>query len=235
MNELYIPVIVLKSGSCTTDLYFAGTKEDLIDALDDYTFIKFFYKDDKDRREAETLVRADDIDVIEFDSPDEIEEAIRDAKEDGLKVIDLTNVLQKISEKPDAINIERDFPVRNALKNLKTSWVTDATVVGDKLIRTIDSQLTHDQKEAEKLFNTLIYVVMDAADAIKFFLSAYDKEVHDEIIAKYVNDAAYDWMRSLRFDCDVILNTLKKAECRDFVMDDIFTTALDAIEADANN
>ena len=115
MEELYIPVLILKSGSATDDLYYEGDKDDLMHELTTNELITFYAKDEDGHRASEVIVRADNIDVIELDTPDEAAEEIRKVKEDTAKVVDITGLLEKLTDmnlkklEPKSDNDNADF------------------------------------------------------------------------------------------------------------------------------
>lgn len=238
MEEIFIPVVMLKHGNCEGEIFFAGSKAMLMESLEANEFIEFFVKDEQGNRVSEVLVRSDDIDVIEIEAQDEVAEEIRNVKEDKAKVVDITGVLEKLSkaELPPIIPSRIHDP-EPLMKSIDTKPWSHAKIepTGEALMAMLAEAYPKADGKAEKLFKELIYLAMDAAEAIKYFLDAYDDARHgDKIIARCVSTAIKGWAEALAFDDLVIMNTLKDSKRRDFVLDDIFTTALDGIEAGVN-
>ena len=126
MEELYIPVLILKSGSATDDLYYEGDKYDLMRELESDELISFYAKDEDGHRASEVMIRSNNIDVIELGIPDEAAKEIRKAKEDTAKVVDITGVLDKLKkhtlEFPKMYDDDSDF--EELIKHIDDShWI----------------------------------------------------------------------------------------------------------------
>jgi len=235
LEEIFVPVVMLKHGNCEGEIFFAGSRAMLMDSLEANEFTEFFVKDEQGNRVSDVLIRSDDIDVLEIEVQDEIAEEIRNIREAKAKVVDITGVLEKVgrSEVPPLkeSRVHDPIPLMNEI-DPKTWSHAKLEPIGRALMAMLAEAYPKADGKAEKLFKELIYLAMDAAEAIKFFLDAYDSARHgDKIIARCVSAAIKGWAEALAFDDLVILNTLKDSERRDFVLDDVFTTALDGIEA----
>lgn len=239
MEELYIPVLVLKSGSATDDLYFEGDKDDLMYELTTNELITFYAKDEDGHRASEVIVRADNIDVIELDTPDEAAEEIRKVKEDTAKVVDITGLLDKLSKislkqsATDSDNDDSDF--EELIKHIDDShWINiKFRPVAKELYDLL--QKNFGKESVSELFFALIGFTMDAADTTAFIMRALDTKRGDEIVAREVVKAIHSWMKTLCMDKEVILNTLKANKDKDYLMDAVFGAALEEMKAEAED
>ena len=238
MEELYIPVLVLKSGSATDDLYFEGDKDDLMHELTTNELITFYAKDEDGHRASEVIVRADNIDVVELDTPDEAAEEIRKAKEDTAKVVDITGLLEKLSKiglkKPEMVS-DDDSDFEELIKHIDDShWINiKFRPVAKELYDLLKENF--DKDSVPELFFALIGFAMDAADMTAFILNAVGTKKGDEIVAQEVIKAIHSWLKTLCMDEEIILNTLKANKDKDYLMDAVFGAALEEMKAEAKD
>lgn len=238
MEELYIPVLVLKSGSATDDLYFAGDKDELLCALEGYEFTSFYTKDKDGHRASEVVIRSDDIDVIELDTPDEAAEEIRKVKEDTAKVVDLTGLLDRLGKieptKSPAMSDVEDLDFEELIKHIDDGhWVNiKFRPVAKELYNVLIENFVNESVPG--LFFALIGFTMDCADTTAFLLkaSAYKS---DEIVARQVVKAVHAWMNSLGMDERLILNTLMINKDKDYLVDAVFGAALEEMKSKAKD
>lgn len=239
MEELYIPVLILKSGSATDDLYFEGDKDDLMYELTTNELITFYAKDEDGHRASEVIVRADNIDVVELDTPDEAAEEIRKAKEDTAKVVDITGLLNKLSKislkqsATDSDNDDSDF--EELIKHIDDShWINiKFRPVAKELYDLLKENF--DKDSVPELFFALIGFAMDAADTTAFILNVVGTKKGDEIVAREVIKAIHSWLKTLCMEEEVILNTLKANKDKDYLMDAVFGAALEEMKAEAKD
>ena len=238
MEELYIPVLILKSGSATDDLYYEGDKDDLMHELTTNELITFYAKDEDGHRASEVIVRADNIDVIELDTPDEAAEEIRKVKEDTAKVVDITGLLEKLSKiglkKPEMVS-DDDSDFEELIKHIDDShWINiKFRPVAKELYDLLKENF--DKDSVPELFFALIGFAMDAADMTAFILNAVGTKKGDEIVAREVIKAIHSWLKTLCMDEEIILNTLKANKDKDYLMDAVFGAALEEMKAEAKD
>ena len=238
MEELYIPVLVLKSGNATDDLYFEGDKDDLMYELTTNELITFYAKDEDGHRASEVIVRADNIDVIELDTPDEAAEEIRKVKEDTAKVVDITGLLEKLSKiglKKPEMDSDNDLDFEELIKHIDDShWINiKFRPVAKELYDLLKKNFG--KESVPELFFALIGFTMDAADTTAFIMRALDTKRGDEIVAREVVKAIHSWLKTLCMDEEIILNTLKANKDKDYLMDAVFGAALEEMKAEAKD
>ncbi len=238
MEELYIPVLMLKSGSATDDLYFEGDKETLMYELESGELITFYAKDENGHRASEVIVRAENIDVIELDTPDEAAEEIRKAKEDTAKVVDITGLLGKLSKnslKNPEMDSDDDSDFEELIKHIDDShWINiKFRPVAKELYDLLKRNYAKDY--VPELFFALIGFAMDASDTTAFILDAVGTNKGDEFVAHEIIKAIHSWMKTLCMDKEIILNTLKANKDKDYLMDAVFGAALEEIKAEAKD
>ncbi len=238
MEELYIPVLVLKSGSATDDLYFEGDKDDLMYELRTNEHITLYSKDENGRRASDVIIRSENIDVIELDTPDEAAEEIRKAKEDTAKVVDITGVLDKLKRvepyNPAMSDVE-DLDFEELIKHIDDShWVNiKFRPVAKELYNVLVENFVNESVPG--LFFALIGFTMDCADTTAFLLKISDAHKGDEIVAREVVKAVRAWMKSLGMDERLILNTLMINKDKDYLMDAVFGAALEEMKSKAKD
>ena len=239
MEELYIPVLILKSGSATDDLYFEGDKDDLMHELTTNELITFYAKDEDGHRASEVVIRSENIDVIELDTPDEAAEEIRKVKEDTAKVVDITGLLEKLTDmnlkklEPKSDNDNADF--EELIKHIDGSHWSNIKFrpVAKELYDLLKRNYAKDF--VPELFFALIGFAMDAADTTAFILDAVGTNKGDEFVAHEIIKAIHSWMKTLYMDKEVILNTLKANKDKDYLMDAVFGAALEEMKAEAKD
>ncbi len=239
MEELYIPVLVLKSGSATEDLYFEGDKETLMYELEENELVTFYAKDEDGHRASEVIVRADNIDVIELDAPDETAEEIRKVKEDTAKVVDITGLLEKLTDmnlkklEPKSDNDNAEF--EELIKHIDDShWINiKFRSVAKELYVLLKRNYAKDS--VPELFFALIGFAMDVADTTAFILDAVGTNKGDEFVAHEIVKAIHSWMKTLCMDKEIILNTLKANKDKDYLMDAVFGAALEEMKAEVKD
>lgn len=239
MEELYIPVLVLKSGSATDDLYYEGDKDNLMYELTTNELITFYAKDEDGHRASEVIVRADNIDVIELDTPDEAAEEIRKVKKDTAKVVDLTGLLTKLGKvepmKTPAMSSVEDLDFEELIKHIDDGhWVNiPFRPVAKELYDVLVENFVNENVPG--LFFALIGFTMDSADMTAFILKALDTYRGDEIVAHEVVKAVHAWMKTLGMDEKLILNTLLANKDKDYLMDAVFGAALEEMKSKAKD
>ena len=238
MEELYIPVLILKSGSATDDLYYEGDKDDLMHELTTNELITFYAKDEDGHRASEVVIRSENIDVIELDTPDEAAEEIRKVKEDTAKVVDITGLLEKLSKiglKKPEMDSDDDSDFEELIKHIDDShWINiKFRPVAKELYDLLKENF--DKDSVPELFFALIGFAMDAADTTAFILNVVGTKKGDEIVAREVIKAIHSWLKTLCMDEEIILNTLKANKDKDYLMDAVFGAALEEMKAEAKD
>lgn len=237
MEELYIPVIVLTNETEEGDLYYAGSKCDLADDLENNSFVEFYAKTKDGRGSTTMMIRSDDISIIEVDDQNVLQP--KDWKHPNVdtKIIDFTNALEKIGrDTQKKIEVEEKNPVKEEpeAKPVDGSmWKNaDFDAVSDKLKSVLKAEFPHNDA-ADRLYDDLVCIAMDAAEAVAFFFNSKGDKKGSRTIAYYVGESVRSWMQSMRFDANLIASAANDPDIKDYVLDDIFTTTLDAIEKSA--
>ena len=230
MDELYIPVVVFKNGGEEDDIYFAGTKEELMDCLVTDELTEFFTKDECGNRATTILARSADVDVVEIDEPDEIAEELRSAKEDDAKVIDITGLLEKLTNTAYKSDARKDL---NLGANIDATLWRNAKFapVSSRLVKTLMANFSYADGTVAELYDAFIHVAMDAADAVTFFLGAQDDERAAKVIAKLICDSIEEKVKEWDFDTEKILELLSDEDYRDTLIEDLFSSVLDTLES----
>ena len=237
MEELFIPMVVLKSGSATENIFFASNKKDLIKTLNEMEFIQFYAKDEDGNISSEVIIRSDDIDAIELDVAGAVEDEIIKAKESEATVVDITGLLKKINSikiepHPNAVTDKTTDKFSELIKHIDGShWPNIAFRPVAKSLYDLLTDNYTDDETINRLFFVLIGIAMDSADATAFFLGAYDLPHSDEKIAEAITLAIKSWMQNLNMEAPVILSLLRRSENKEYVTDDIFACAIDDIES----
>lgn len=241
MEELFIPAIVFKNGGEEDDLYFAGTKEDLMKSLDIEEFTEFFTKDGCGNRTTTIMARSANVDVVEIDEPDEFKKELRSVKEDDTKVIDITGLLDKLTDttvsnkKHDDYSAFVDAMKKKAKINSNLWKYIDLETVSDTLGEMLIEKLggiNYLNGTIDEIYKPLVFAAMEAADATAFFLDiGGDDKQSASTVARLVCESIEEWMNSLGCSAKKILNALKDEDCQDTLIDDLFSSTLDILES----